>query len=45
VVAERERNPAARVEPEDLPVDARRDLRALYLRWRDGPELRTDIDL
>ena len=26
---------AAHVEPEDLSADARRDLTALYLQWRD----------
>jgi anti-sigma factor RsiW len=39
------RQTAARVEPEDLPADARRDLMALYLQWRDDPELQTDVDL
>jgi anti-sigma factor RsiW len=38
------RQTAARVEPEDLPADARRDLMGLYLQWRDDPESGTDID-
>jgi anti-sigma factor RsiW len=29
------RKTAARVEPEDLSADARRDLMSLYQRWRD----------
>jgi len=32
------RQTAARVEPEDLVPDARRDLMALYQQWRADPE-------
>ena len=32
------RRTAARVEPEDLAPDARRDLMALYQQWRSDPE-------
>ena len=32
------RQTAARVEPEDLAPDARRDLMALYAQWRADPE-------
>jgi anti-sigma factor RsiW len=38
------RQTAARVEPEDLPADARRDLMALYVQWRDDPESGVDVD-
>ena len=32
------RQTAARVEPEDLAPDARRDLMALYRQWQSDPE-------